>query len=247
METNRTVYLAWQAPDTRDWHVVGLLTERPGSGYEFRYTKGAGKSANFMPFSGMDDLHRCYVSKTLFPLFHNRVLSPKRPEYPDFIQWLGLKSEDASPVAILERSGGLRATDQLQVFKRFEIASNGEFEYTFFVHGLGYLPESAKNRVTKLVPGQRLFLCRDVQNDYDKNAVIIRAENPAEIIGYCPRYLAKTMSMLLEQGEACAQVTVEVLQDTAPENYRLLCKVKGAIDSNEVEQFMSDDEFLPLT
>jgi hypothetical protein len=37
------------------------------------------------------------------------------------------------------------------------------------------------------------------------------------------------------------------LQDTAPENYRLLCKVKGAIDSNEVEQFMSDDEFLPLT
>ncbi len=247
METNRTVYLAWQAPDTRDWHVVGFLTELPGPTYEFGYTKGAEKSTKFMPFSGMDDLHRRYVSKTLFPLFHNRVLSPKRPEYPDFIQWLGLSSDDASPVAILERSGGLRATDQLQVFKRFEIASDGKFEYTFFAHGLGYLPESAKNRVTNLVPAQRLFLCRDVQNEYDKNAIIIRAENPAEIVGYCPRYLVKTMLMLLEQGETCVQVTVDALKDTAPENYKLLCKVKGAIDSKNVEQFMSDDEFLPLT
>jgi HIRAN domain len=193
--------------------------------------------------AGRLHLNRLYRARELFPLFKNRVLSPKRPEYPDFIQWLGLNKEDASPVAILERSGGLRGTDKLQVFKRFEIDSDGSFEYTFFAHGLGYLPASANSRVTTLVRGDRLFLCPDPQNEHDKNAIIIRAEDPAEIVGYCPRYLAKTILMLLELGVDCPRLTVETLSDSAPANYRLLCKVEGQIDSNKVGEFMLDDEF----
>lgn len=241
METNKSVYLAWQAPDTRDWHVVGLLTESVEA-YEFGYTYGAKKSEKFIPFSGMDDLNRLYRAKELFPLFKNRVLSPKRPEYPDFIQWLGLDKEKASPVAILERSGGLRGTDQLQMFKRFEIDVAGNFKYTFFAHGLGYLSASAANRVASLAHGARLYLCPDSQNDRDKNAIIIRAENPAEIVGYCPRYLAKTMLMLLEEGD-CVRLTVEALSDKAPANYRLLCKAEGQIHKGAVDKFMDDDEF----
>ena len=111
MKQNKSVYLAWQAPESRDWHVVGMLTELPDR-YSFAYTAGAAKSAKFIPFSGMEDLGREYVSEALFPLFKNRVLSAKRPEYPHFIQWLGLNQDDASPVAILERSGGLARNRQ---------------------------------------------------------------------------------------------------------------------------------------
>lgn len=245
MKQNKSVYLAWQAPDSRDWHVVGVLTELPDH-YTFAYTAGATKSAKFIRFSGMEDLTRQYVSKELFPLFKNRVLSAKRPEYPHFIQWLGLSRDNASPVAILERSGGLRGTDKLQVFKRFEIDNDGCFDYSFFAHGLGYLSASAVSRVANLSIGERLFLCPDPQNDHDEHALIIRAETPAEIIGYCPRFLAKSISSLLDQGAECVQVTVAGLSEDAPANYKLLCKAAGRISQDAVANFMDDDEFRVL-
>jgi hypothetical protein len=245
MGQNRSVYLAWQAPTTRYCHVVGMLTERADC-YTFAYTAGAAKLDKFIPFSGMENLTRQYISKALFPLFKNRVLSAKRPEYPHFIQWLGLDQQDASPVAILERSGGLRGTDKLQVFKRFEIDGEGCFDYNFFAHGLGCLSASAASRVAGLAIGQQLFLCPDPQNSHDEHALIIRAESPAEIIGYCPRFLAKSISILLGQGPDCVQVTVAGLSDDAPANYKLLCKAAGRIAPDAVAGFMADDEFRVL-
>ena len=245
MRNNKIVYLAWQAPDTKDWHVVGSLTEDV-EGYVFRYTMGANKSEKFIPFSGMERLDRTYVSKELFPLFKNRVLSPKRPEYPHFLQWLGLASGELNPIAILERSGGLRGTDKLQVFKRFEIQADGSYDYTFFAHGLGYLAASAQARIASLSKDERLYLCPDVQNDHDDQAIIIRAESPAEIVGYCPRYLAKSFLKLLKLGEPGMKVQVETLSDQAPANYRLLCKASGVVDVAYVDDLMDDVEFQPI-
>ncbi|MCP6628862.1 restriction endonuclease, partial [Klebsiella pneumoniae] len=53
MTNSNSVYVAWQEPDTRNWHVVGNLQER-NSGYVFKYTKGALKSSKFTCFSGMN-------------------------------------------------------------------------------------------------------------------------------------------------------------------------------------------------
>ena len=117
MTNTNSVYVAWQAPDTRDWHVVGNLQER-NSGYVFKYTKGALKSSKFTKFSGMNDVRETYVSEELFPLFKNRLLSPRRPEFPRFIKWLGFEDDSVKPIDILARSGGLRSTDQLQIFKK---------------------------------------------------------------------------------------------------------------------------------
>ncbi len=68
MTNSNSVYVAWQEPDTRNWHVVGNLQER-NSGYVFKYTKGALKSSKFTFFSGMNDVRETYVSEELFPLF----------------------------------------------------------------------------------------------------------------------------------------------------------------------------------
>jgi hypothetical protein len=38
----------------------------------------------------MHGLRKRYVSESLFPLFSNRLLDSSCPEYPDYVQWLGI-------------------------------------------------------------------------------------------------------------------------------------------------------------
>ncbi len=242
MTNSNSVYVAWQAPDTRDWHVVGNLQERK-SGYVFKYTKGALKSSKFTMFSGMNDVHETYVSEELFPLFKNRLLSPRRPEYPRFIKWLGFEDDSVNPIDILARSGGLRSTDQLQIFKKIEVASDGKFEHFFFLHGLSYLNSMANDRVSQLQSGQILRLCLDLQNEYDGDAVVVRADKPAEIVGYCPRYLSNDIKKMLLNDSKSVTLSVEKISDDAPHNYRLLCKLSGMLNSACKSSLIIQDEF----
>lgn len=242
MKEHNSVYLSWQSSDTRIWHVVGLLKEHK-AGYSFNYTKGALASKKFITFSGMDNLKKTYVSEDLFPLFKNRILSSKRPEYPNFLKWIGLDSENATAINVLSRSGGLRSTDKLQMFNRLEINENGDFEQIFFAHGLSHLQRSASDRVSKLKSGDTLKLSLDVQNNYDQHAVLIRADNPAEIVGFCPRYITKDVTELFTRYDSQIEVTVESLCDEAPLNYRLMCKLRGNIKTEEMVKFMEQEEF----
>lgn len=246
MNENNSVYLAWQAPDTREWHVVGLLQEQQ-QGYRFDYTRGAKASDKFIPFSGMETLEHSYLSEELFPLFKNRILSRRRPEYPAFIQWLGLPEDEISPVNLLARSGGLRGTDQLQMFKRIEVKADGTFEHIFFVHGLRHLPASAQARVKTLTQGDQLLLVPDCQNPHDPYAVLIRADRPAEIIGYCPRYLARDIAQLLEHRPDSVKLFVEASSADAPTNYQLMCRLVGQLDAEVDTGLMQQQEFIPLS
>ncbi|WP_249553569.1 MULTISPECIES: HIRAN domain-containing protein [Shewanella] len=241
MREHSTVYLAWQAPETRDWHVVGALTQA-SKGYDFHYTKGALVSESFVPFSGMENLNNSYHSDELFPLFNNRLLSQKRPEYPSFIKWLGLSESEATPVNILARSGGIRNTDQLQMFRKIEVDESGLFTHYFFLHGLSYLPQQAQERIDNLLEGEKLLLCKDCQNPYDSEAVFVRANHPPEIVGFCPRYLARDISKLMDTTDYL-NVTVEKITSDAPINYRLMCKIEGKLNSDNFEQFTDQSEY----
>lgn len=240
---NESVYVAWQSPDSRNWHVIGNLQNK-GSCYSFNYTQGVENLGKFTPFSGMEDLRKTYVSEDLFPLFKNRLLSPRRPEYPYFIQWLGLNSEDATPLEILGRSGGQRTTDQLQMFKRIEVDDDGYFEHVFFCHGLSYLSESTLERVTSSIKiGEELKMCLDVQNSYDPNAVAIRASNPAELIGYCPRYLAEDILKMLKDDPKSVHLVVANLSEEAPSNYKVMCKISGKLSRSVSCNLMNQNEY----
>ncbi len=242
MTNVNSLYVAWQAPDTKDWHVVGNLQKR-NAGYVFRYTKGALKSDKFIKFSGMRDEKETYVSEELFPLFKNRLLSSKRPEYPQFIKWLGFNGDNVTPIEILARSGGTRTTDQLQIFKKIEPDMDGKLEYYFFLHSLSYLGEAADQRVSDLHPGETLYLCPDPQNTYDGNAVFARAKDPAQIVGYCPRYHAGDIRQILHHDPSALKLSVEQISKDAPYNYRLLCKLTGTLTSEIIKQLPEQDEF----
>ncbi len=239
MKEHNSVYLAWQDYNTRKWHVVGLLEMRD-SDFLFNYTLGAKSSNYFTPFSGMEDLQKTYISKEIFPLFKNRLLSSKRPEYPNFIKWLGL-DDSATPIDVLARSGGSRATDKLQMFKAIDTKNDGHFEHFFFSHGLAHLQESALVRVSKLKTNEKLYLSLDSQNEYDVDAVLIRAGKPAEIVGYCPRYISSAISGLLRHDSKCVSIYVESLPVEAPASYRLMCRLEGCLPNEYIGSLQTSE------
>ncbi|MEW8200457.1 MAG: hypothetical protein AB2777_22765, partial [Candidatus Thiodiazotropha endolucinida] len=135
----KALYIAWQDPENRRWHTVGRLSREHGH-YQFMYTKGAQKSPRFNYLGRMQDKEKVYHSDSLFPLFANRVLDASRPEYPDYLSWMGINGE-VNEMELLARSGGRRGTDKLCVYPEVEVNDQGEIVLYFFSHGLRYLNE----------------------------------------------------------------------------------------------------------
>lgn len=220
----KSLYLAWQDYENRRWLPVGLLTFKDNL-YKFVYTKGALESNHFSPFGRMNDLYSVYESCELFPLFSNRLMSNKRPEFKEFMKWLNLDADNLDPFTVLALTGGIRGTDNLEVFLCPEPNKEGNYELSFFNHGLSHTPAFAVETVNNLQIGEKLFLLHDVQNPYDALALAIRTDDPATIIGYCPRYLAEDFHKLLQKSPKEVTVTVVRVNYEAPLHLRLLCKI----------------------
>lgn len=146
-----------------------------------------------------------------------------------------------TPMTIFAKSGGFRSTDNIQLFPEIIPDNEGNFELDFFAHGIKYLSESSQARIKNLNVGEKLFLMQDTQNEYDSFALAIRVEDPVEIVGYCPRFLAKDLSMLLSYNRNKVNITVTKNNRDAPTNYQLMCKVRGECKENR--QLFMDREF----
>lgn len=218
--------LAWRCLRTSEWIPVGKLTQE-SSKYIFEYTLGASKAVDdgsFIPFGQMRDLHKVYESSELFPIFQNRLLQKSRPEYDDYVDWLDLNKNTLSPLEELARSGGIRATDTLQLFpipqKRHHM-----YEVKFFSHGIRHLPPYYIERVNHLNRGSKLYLMKDVQNEYDPFALVLRTADPVEIVGYAPMFFSQDLCELLNiNGPDKVSVSVEKVNLKSPLQFKLLCK-----------------------
>ncbi|MGH8008284.1 MAG: HIRAN domain-containing protein [Candidatus Binatia bacterium] len=228
----KNLYLAWRDPKQRSWFPVGQLSF-DGNVYRFVYTKGARQSPNFIPFARMADLTTVYESDELFPVFTNRLLSKKRPEYQAFLHWLNVRPEEDDPLTLLGRTGGMQETDSLAMFPCPEPNGSEQYCMQFFSHGLRYLLPEAVPRIHALCPGARLYLLPDPQNPHDSCATALRTDDPVTIVGYCPRYLASDFLVLLKQaGPAKTQVVVERVNRDAPIQLRLLCRLTADWPAN---------------
>jgi len=230
----KTLFLAWQNHNTRTWYPVGRLT-RDTRGYRFLYTRGveaAKKEGGFEALPSFPDLGKAYESEELFPLFANRVLSTSRPDYQTFVSWLGLSSEQgADPLELLERSGGQRVTDSLEVFPVPRKVSPHEYYLWFFVHGLRHMTPESINRANRLQTGERLLVAHDFQNPSDPNALILRTAElePGDmhLVGFCPRYLfADTFDSMVKDHRLPEIVIEQVNLPPAPIRFRLLCRAR---------------------
>lgn len=221
---NNKLILAWRNPSSRTWTPVGILEYKTGFHY-FRYTHGA-KDKDFTPFGQMLDLKSLYKSEELFPLFKNRLLSKSRPEYEDFLNWLDIDKKDSNDLLELSRSRGIRATDELQLFPVPQRNEDGNYEVLFFSHGISHMANHYLERISKLNKGDKLLLLKDVQNEVDPHALVLRTKNdPVELMGYCPSFFAKDFNKLLSLNDNNVNVVVHKINKNAPSQFKLLCKL----------------------
>ncbi|TGP24896.1 MULTISPECIES: HIRAN domain-containing protein [unclassified Mesorhizobium] len=219
-------FINWQDPISRRWYTVAKLQRAFGQ-YIFAYTSGSLHSPNFSPFAGLTDRNSIYVSPELFPIFANRVMNERRPEFSQYARWSGIYEDrqHTDPLLLMARMGGGRATDTLEVHPVPEQNPNGFYETVFFCHGVRHVLEQAQARTLALRPGEQLFPMLDFQNPFDPDAVALRSSDPSAMIGYCPRYLAGDLKKLVAATHNSIRVSVKQVNADAPVQFRLLCEL----------------------
>jgi hypothetical protein len=218
------IYVAWRDPIKNSWHPVGLLSVSENKVFHFVYTKGAVKSS-FPLFPRMRKVTE-YKSNELFPLFYNRMISERRPDFKNYLKWLDINRNEFSPLKMLGLTEGIKPTDHLEFFQCPIKSDDKKYKVLFMIHGLQYFPKNVIERVNELKEGERLYLVPDPQNKFDKNAMMIRTDDPVYSIGYCPRYLSRDFYKLLAKNNVDdITVSVKKVNQDAPLNFRLLCKI----------------------
>lgn len=105
----------------------------------------------------MENLNRVYESRSLFPLFENRLLPATRPEYRTYLQWSGFDPDDPpEPLMLLGRTEGRKQTDSVEVFPQPLPDSHGCYINYFFAHGVRYHLPNAGLVLEGLRLGDRL-------------------------------------------------------------------------------------------
>ncbi len=202
----------------------------------------------FHPFPGMPDMETVYESEDLFPLFANRLLAERRPEYEAYLKWGGFDPKNPpDPIALLSITEGRRATDSIEVFPCPVPDSDGCYVTKFFLHGVRWMAPVARDRIDHLQPGERLGLMLDFMNAYDPHAVAVRTydEQGRTLLGYVPQYLAHDIRELcLQCNPDFVTLTVERVNRDAPLQHRLLCRM-NACWPNEFRP-CSGEEFRPM-
>lgn len=210
--------------------------------YSFAYLKLAEQLAHFEPLPGLPDVHRRYDSDQLFPVFANRVMPRRRPDYDLFTARLDLTG-DADPFEVLARSGGRRATDRIEVFAAPQRTAEGASSVLFFARGVRHVPGAA-GAVASLRPGDRLCLVDEVDNPHNPRALVLRVPDGQQV-GWAPDYLVEHVHELRQlNGEDPTVVVEHVNDDTVAAHMRLLCRLSAPWPEG-YEPF-SDASFAPL-
>lgn len=239
-----TLFVAWQQPNSREWIPVAKLEFHDGI-YSFSYTQGIFRAKEFQQFSGMKKVDVVYESPKLFPLFSNRLISKSRPEFRDYLRWLGLSDMVDDPMAMLALTGGIRGTDSIELFQPPTVTEQGQYKLEFFARSLSHLPAATIERIADMKNGERIYLMRDTQNEFDSQAVAMRTGTPSWFLGYCPKYYAQDLVALLSNHECNLTVRVKCVNLDAPSNMRLLCSVTSDMP-NVFSPLSKERDFLPV-
>lgn len=249
--TPQTLYLGWQdRAATRAWFPVGRLDVGVGGGdddprFRFRHLRGAEaarETGGFDSVPGFSDLYRDYRSTVLFPVFQNRLMSPRRPDFGEYLRRRDL-DDTATATEILAVDGGRRVTDFYEVFPRLRKRDDGSFLCRFFVHGFRHTNEDAERRIEMLRRDESLHVSVELTNPTGHPAVQILTRD-YYVVGWAPRYFVHDLmvAMVESRGDYEARV-VRVNPVPHPSSQRLLIEMKSRWDEHEP---MSGREFEPL-
>lgn len=244
----QALFVAWRDPVERRYHPVARLArvgeEACPECFEFVYVNGAREAIakGFLPFRSFPHLDSVYRSAELFPLFANRLMSSSRLDYPAHIERLGLEL-GADPLDVLGRSGGVRATDSVELFPLPFYSEARGYSSPFFIHALRYMPKEAQLRAERLEVGEQLLLLHDFQNEVDVNALAIRTTDHV-LLGYLPGYLIEDAFGLASECSMMDLSVERVNLPPAPLQQRVLCRL-DACWPDTFKPFASE-RYLPI-
>jgi len=240
-ETDSTLIVAWQNSESREISPVGLL-EHDHLGYRFRYIRKARDVKGFLPFLGFTDLTADYRSRWLFPMFAQRVLNPRRPDYSHWRDVLNLPA-DATPFEFLARCEGRREGDAVLVTAPPSVDDHGAISFTFLVHGVRHtlLDARAQDALSALRDGDDVDLRPQPDNPVDRLAIhLCSGEDP---IGWVPRLLCPAVHDALAEGQVIGRVQ-KVNGPEVPPHMRLLVELNGSVAPGW--DFFSDPKWSPI-
>lgn len=224
----RRFAVAWRNRTRRITRPVAVL-DRDSAEYRFQYLPGVrGAVDGFRPFVGFPDVDRIYESTRLWPFFDLRIMDRKRPDFPEYVRWLGL-THDASPLDILSRSGGEQKGDSVYLAEAPLVASDGTTNYTFLVRGVSYAlrQHHTTHAAETLAAGDALTILDDPSNEANREALFLATTDGARI-GWVPDLLVDYVRQTRAHG---SQVTV--LQNNGPQapwHARLLIQLTGRVE-----------------
>ena len=163
--------VTWRSRDTGRTYPVGLLVVG-SSDYRFSYLPGVASIEDFREFVNFPDFDRDYRASRLFPFFSQRVMDPRRPDYPAYVSALGL-TVDASDLDVLARAGGQRKGDTVQVILEPTIGVGGAVDHYFLLSGARHAPGDAPALIDGLEQGAALTVRPQPENLVNPNAHLI--------------------------------------------------------------------------
>ncbi|MGD1173771.1 hypothetical protein ACKUVQ_10850 [Mycobacterium seoulense] len=218
--TGRRLVVTWQNPIDRRISPVGMLNF-DGQTYSFYYIRNALRVAGFRPFLGFPDLQVRYQSNRLFPLFAQRAMTPRRPDFTRWVTRLGL-TEDATPWEQIARSGGRREGDTIQLFPA-PVISDGRLDCDFLVHGMRYVLErklpvgkefwrpptrtELEARLSTLRPDDELRLLNEPTNRVNTRAILATTTDDFPL-GWVPDLLVEEIHRVPNRSSVRASVRV---------------------------------------
>ena len=248
----RAVFLSWQVPGGRQWFPVGRLDAlgdplRDSLEYRFRYIGGAERAqeeADYPLTLGFPDIRGDYRSRRIFAVFHNRVISSKRVDFPAYMRDLDLPADPPpDPISILQVSGGRRATDSYEVFPKIAKREDGGFTCRFFLRGLRHVNKAAQARIKSLQKGETLYMTLERTNPATGLAIQIQTED-YHMVGWTPRYIAFDLfHAMAESPDDYRARVVRLNPPPAPRSHRLLIEMEGRWENHEP---MSGADYQPL-
>ncbi|MEX8505394.1 hypothetical protein [Leptothrix ochracea] len=253
----KTLFLAWQAAQqhpnsgqpSRAWYPIGRLEAAQDRRiYRFTYTQGARraqKESGFAPLMAFPNIDCVYEDDELFPLFQNRLLNPRRSDYPAFLERMAMTPEDADPMEVLALSEGMRQTDHLQVFPPIQTDGKGHFHSRFFLHGWRHANPMAQERLQRLRQGEALRVALEINNPVASMAVQLQSSDDLMVMGWAPRYLVDDLVRACHA--APTEITAHVCKinrPPVPYQQRVLVELSGQF--RDTYEPMSGPDFQPI-
>lgn len=232
------VYVAWQEPKSRRWHTIAKLS-RSSDRFQFQFTRGSSELGEVTKKLFNSNVADHYQSDQLIALFRNKIPPRGRSDFQQLATWLNLRG-DESEFEMLGRFGLIPGTDGILVYPEPLILGD-RYELEFFLHGIRHAHGSENQKhlradvfawCASAKENDRLSAMLDVQNEFDANAVALRAADGTAIVGYVPRFYSSDVKKILSNQQLAEGAVFQIVRNNqdAPDQLRLLCKFSSQVE-----------------